>query len=134
MQNDGAIVIGRFYEAPDGRIDKTCGWNDKRTCVLAYFDDDAGPFPIAEVDFRSDWTRQPDLRDFPNARDPLLPREFELFCGVRQRSGLVRLLGTAEDTSTAVAAMVECGIALTEAEKTVIENLRLSHGTTGSGI
>lgn len=71
------IVIGAYYELPDGRIARTIGYNgvDK---VISFATDP--PYKRGEclASTCKNWKKRDDLRDFPNASDPRLPYEFDL--------------------------------------------------------
>jgi hypothetical protein len=84
-------VIGAFYELPDGRIARTYGWNGSTRMVAYYFDTDAPRGSIFEDDM-ADWKRRKDLLDFPNARDPRLPADFDLHWDLKHMSELKQLL------------------------------------------
>ena len=91
IRTENNLVIGAFYEAPDGRIALTCGWSGESREMRYAFDDDTGVHSLPEAEFQA-WTRRADLQDFPNARDPRLPYEFDLAWDVKTHSGLVQLL------------------------------------------
>jgi len=89
---EATVIVGSFHEVPDGRIVKTFGWTGRDQQVKYYFDD--GQYGrIASLDEYLTWKHRPDLDDFPNARDPLLPYEFDLWLDIKHTSELRRLLG-----------------------------------------
>lgn len=81
------LVIGLFYELPDGRIALTSGWTSATGTVSYAFDDEVGLRSIHES-LISDWKPRRDLSDFPNARDPRLPRDFDLYYDIKWLSQL----------------------------------------------
>ncbi len=84
-------VIGAFYELPDGRIVRTYGWGGSTRRVSYRFDTDDAPGSIFEDDM-VDWKLRRDLSDFPNARDPRIPYEFDLYWDLKHMSELERVL------------------------------------------
>lgn len=124
MPQETPLVIGIFYEAPDGRIAKSYGWEGKAGLVSAYFDDDAGSFTVAEKEFRTDWKPRPDLGDFPNARDPRLPYVFDLFWDIKRRSELLVMLASGEDHEEVTQTMGRHGVVLSEAEVAKVAELQ----------
>lgn len=117
---DGGIVIGGFYEMPDGTVAKTYGWDGKGRTVAYFLDGDAGYGSVAADELESSWRRRPDLRDFPDAKDPALPYVFDLNWDAKRRSDLVPLLAgqDAEDVRTAMAVN---GIVLSPDEEEAVE-------------
>jgi len=87
----GEFVIGAFYELPDGRIAKTLGW-DSRSKEISYRLDDGEGSRIVHEAIALVWKRRSDLRDFPNASDPLLPYDFDLWWDIKYMSQLRREL------------------------------------------
>lgn len=85
--NTASVVIGAFYELPDGRIVRTYGWSGITRIVSYSFDDDDGPQRIL-VDETVDWKERKDLRDYPNARNPRLPYAFDLHYDIQYMSDL----------------------------------------------
>lgn len=84
-------VIGAFYELPDGTIARTYGWSGSTRMVAYYFDTDAPRGTIFE-DEMADWKLRSDLVDFPNARDPRLPADFDLHWDMKHLSELESVL------------------------------------------
>jgi hypothetical protein len=82
------IRIGAFYELTDGRICRTSGWNGKLREVRYDLDDGEGTQSV-EIGATTAWAYRPDLDDFPNARDPILPFGFDLHWGLKVRSQLI---------------------------------------------
>jgi len=107
------IVIGSFYEDPDGRIARTFGWDGATRTVSYYYDDGKGGRTIGEADFAS-WKRRADLGDFPDARDPRLPYVFDLFWDVKHLSEIPALLANEEERAEVLEKMREHGIPLPE--------------------
>lgn len=109
-------VIGAFYELPDGRIARTYGWSGPTRMVAYYFDSDAPRASIFEDDM-IDWKHRRDLVDFPNARDPRLPTEFDLYWDIKHVSELERVLraGDHDDIEEIRALVVTHGLAVDEA-------------------
>ena len=108
-------VIGAFYELPDGRVAKTYGWSGTSRRVAYFFDSDAPPASIFE-DNMIDWKRRPDLSDFPNARDPRIPTEFDLYWDIKHMSELERVLQARDhdDIEEICALVVAYGLAVDE--------------------
>jgi hypothetical protein len=86
------IVVGIFYEMPDGRIVKTFGFNNIDKTVSYYLDDDKGTRLVPFYEIKTKWKPRRDLRDFPNARDPRLPYVFDLFWDIKHISQLKRAI------------------------------------------
>lgn len=80
-------TVGIFYELPCGRIAKTYGFNKPKQQISYYFDDNNGSHTVSVELFQS-WKPRPDLTDFPNARDPKLPYEFDLYWDIKYLSEL----------------------------------------------
>ena len=117
------VRIGIHYELPDGRIAMTTGWGGGN---LQYcLDDDKGMRSIVEKDFMA-WKPRPDLKDFPNARDPRLPHSFDLLWDIKTRSQLVEHLKhcDADDEREVRNAMTEHRVVLTPEEATEIDRCR----------
>jgi len=110
------IVVGAFYELPDGRIAKTYGWSGSGRIVSYAFDDDFGGRSLSEADCSS-WKARPDLRDFPNARDPRLPYAFDLQWDIQHHSQLVKALANGGLEVALRRAMAEHGVHLTAEEE-----------------
>lgn len=110
------VVIGAFYELPDGRIAKTYGWSGAGRIVSYAFDDDFGGRSISEGEC-SAWKARPDLRDFPNARDPRLPYAFDLHWDIKHHSQLVEALADGGMEVELRRAMAEHGVRLTAEEE-----------------
>jgi hypothetical protein len=82
------IIIGSFYELPDGSICRTSGWDGRLGEVRYDLDDGEAPRFIDAAETAA-WMPRPDLADFPNARDPILPYGFDLHWGLKVRSQLL---------------------------------------------
>lgn len=91
-------TVGIHYELPNGKIAYTVGFNNIKKTVSYYFDDDSGGHEVSFDDFYT-WTPRTDLRDFPNARDPRLPYEFDLYWDIKYVSQLKRALTRHADES-----------------------------------
>jgi hypothetical protein len=117
------IVIGAYYEMPDGTVARTHGWDGAARTVAYALDDDAGPRTAAAADVEGSWRRRPDLSDFPDARDPSLPFVFDLHWDAKRRSDLVALLA-GDAAEEVAAAMARNGIALTPAEEEAVAAAR----------
>lgn len=124
MAQDSDIVIGLYCEAPDGQIARTFGWGGASGMISYYFDDDRGGRTVHVDEFRASWRMRPDLADFPEARDPILPYTFDLFWDAKRRSDLVTLLADGTEEDEVRKAMEDHGIVLTETETDRIEELR----------
>ncbi len=92
-------VVGILYELPDGRIVNTYGFQDRGDVILYYFDDGKGGLKTTNEEFQT-WKPRRDLYDFPNARNPKLPYEFDLLWDFKYISQLVAdLVGHPEEKS-----------------------------------
>ena len=91
IEND--VVVGAIYELPDKRFVRTFGWDGhvKDPIVSYYFDNGKGGLTCPYSETKS-WKLRNDLKDFPNARDPRLPYEFDLHWDIKYRSDLVKAL------------------------------------------
>lgn len=105
------IVVGQFYELPDGKIARLFGANGPSQTVRYYFDDAQGE-RTAHASEISQWVRRPDLADFPNARDPRLPYVFDLFWDLKYLSCLREELEGHSDEAEIRAKMAEHNIKL----------------------
>lgn len=83
------IVTGGFYELADGRIARVYTYTP--TKVGYYFDGDRKDAhrygEMSHAQLRA-CTYRGDLKDFPNAIDPLLPYAFNLFWDIKHHSEL----------------------------------------------
>jgi len=84
-------TVGIHYELPDGRIVRTFGFNGIEKTIKYYFDDGEGGRTATDVEFQT-WKPREDLRDFPNAKNPRLPYEFDLLWDIKYMSDLHREL------------------------------------------
>lgn len=89
-------TVGIFYELPCGRIAKAYGFNSSKQQISYYFDDDNGSHTVS-LDLFQNWKPRNDLSDFPNARDPILPYEFDLFWDIKYLSDLKRAFHHSHD-------------------------------------
>ncbi|HLD90796.1 MAG TPA: hypothetical protein VI911_07275 [Patescibacteria group bacterium] len=98
MSNE-QIVVGAFYELPDGTIAYTYGYSnkDENAAVVSYYTLPYGEirrYKATTVDKVALWKKRPDLKDFPNSKDPKLPYAFDLYYDIKYLSDLKReLLG-----------------------------------------
>lgn len=90
------IIIGAHYELPGGRIVRTTGANSVSRTVRYYFDDGKGGRVADESEWGT-WKVRRDLRDFPNARDPILPYVFDLLWDLKYQSNLLYVLEHGHD-------------------------------------
>lgn len=86
----GEVILGAYYELPDGRIAITYSGDNRDKTVQYYFDDDEPPMTTSMDIVSSKWKLRRDLRDFPNARDPKLPYDFDLWWDIKTISKLRR--------------------------------------------
>ena len=124
MYERGTIVIGAFYAMPGGVIARTQGWDGRTREVKYRLDDDGGPRLASEAEVLGSWDHRPDLRDFPNARDPVLPFVFDLNWDAKRRSDLPPLLADPDVADDVEAAMREHGIELGEELREQVEAIR----------
>ncbi len=89
-------TIGIFYELLDGRIAYPYLHDGRQQIVGYYFDDDNGSHTISIAEFQK-WKPRRDLKDFPNARDPRLPYEFDLYWDIKYMSQLKRAFENSHD-------------------------------------
>ncbi len=89
--NESNLTVGVFYELPDGRITKTYGGNSVKREVSHYFDKENSN-TISSFEEVKLWKKRKDLKDFPNARDPKLPYEFDLNWDIKYESELKKML------------------------------------------
>lgn len=74
-QHKNTVVIGGFYRRRDGSIVLTHGGNKDHV----YWRTDNEKSGTATREEMDTWEYLPELRDFPNAEDPGLPYEFDLY-------------------------------------------------------
>lgn len=84
------IVIGTFYELPCGKIART--FSSGQVGVGYYLDDGKPSKIISAQEIVDGWLLRRDLKDFPHARDPILPYCFDLFWDIKYTSELNRVL------------------------------------------
>jgi len=85
-------IIGVFYELPDGSIVKTTGWDGRhpeRELVSFYREGGDGESILKSK--TEGWKQRPDLKDFPNAKNPRLPYVFDLFWDIKYTSEIIAL-------------------------------------------
>jgi len=85
------IVVGAYYELPDGKVAYIYGYHGLKRAVSYYFDDDHGGRSTSFEKVKS-WKRRDELKDFPNARDPKLPYVFDLLWDIKHESELKELI------------------------------------------
>lgn len=127
------LVIGMLYELPDGRVARTYGSFERGAKIGYYFDDDSGNHLADTADVVSNWKPREDLEDFPNARDPILPYEFDLFWDIKHRSQLVSALSDGHaDRKAIFEAVARTGVELGDVPavlKTQLQAARARHAT-----
>jgi len=103
MSNE-QIVVGAFYELPDGTIAFVYGYSagkDEASAKISYYTLKYGSIrSYKDTSFVKTvlWKKRPDLKDFPNSKDPKLPYEFDLHYDIKYLSDLKReLLGHPEE-------------------------------------
>lgn len=112
MPESKQIVVGAFYELPDGKIVFVYLQSNKSdTTVFGYYEDGSDP-KTATIGETLLWKRRSDLRDFPNAIDPRLPYEFDLYWDIKHMSNLKRELVGHQFEKEIRQAMVTHGIVL----------------------
>lgn len=99
-------TVGIFYELPCGRIAKTYGYDGAKQRIHYYFDDEAGGHTVSMDEFKS-WKPRTELNDFPQARDPHLPNEFNLFWDIKYMSELKRAIARHHVDLDAIQAAME---------------------------
>lgn len=92
MSSADQIVIGTFYELPCGKIART--FSSGPTGVGYYLDDGNPSKVISAQEIVESWLLRRDLKDFPQARDPILPYCFDLFWDIKYTSELKRVLAS----------------------------------------
>jgi hypothetical protein len=104
MSKDTQIIVGAFYELPDGTIAFVYGYSadkDKASAKISYYTLKYGSIrSYKDTSFAKTvlWKKRPDLKDFPNSKDPKLPYEFDLHYDIKYLSDLKReLLGHPEE-------------------------------------
>ena len=106
------IIVGVYYELPDGRIAYTYGFNGTSKTVVYYFDDDNGSHSVSYDEIQT-WKMRRDLKDFPNARDPRLPYVFDLYWDLKYLSDLKAAIENNHDDLDSIrAAMTDHSIAV----------------------
>ena len=91
MNDEPEIFIGSLHELPDGRIAMTVGYYNPIKTITYHFDDDKGLREVSYEEYKT-WKLRRDLKDFPNARDPLLPYDFDLLFDIKWTSQLKQAL------------------------------------------
>jgi len=99
----GDVVIGILYERSDGSIVKTYGW-DGTDKIVSYYDEVT--YGYANAEEFSTWKPRRDLDDFPNAKDPILPYDFDLCWDIKYTSQLKRALQTDHPDKTEMLEMM----------------------------
>ena len=83
------MIIGGFYELSDGTIVKTYGWGGESRILSYRTEEECLSIHESETE---NWKYRPDLKDFPNAKDPILPYVFDLQWDLKWESQLIREL------------------------------------------
>lgn len=125
------VVIGAFYELPDGRITRILGSSNVTGLVRHYFDDGLGGREIP-VDETAGWLYQEGMEDFPNARDPRLPYVFDLVWDLKYMSDLRAELVGHDDEDEIRETMANLGIVLADEEQGQAEPALLEGSATAS--
>ena len=86
---DTPIFIGIHHERPDGTIVRSYGATPSNS--VTWYDNE-GTYGHASHAEYATWKPRHDLKDFPNARDPLLPYVFDLYWDIKYLSELKRAL------------------------------------------
>jgi hypothetical protein len=109
--DDTNVIVGAFYELPDGRIAYTVQWDGVARAV-GFHCDGCARETVSEEEFGT-WVLRSDLRDFPNAIDPRLPYEFDLWWDIKQLSELREALATGHEDAEDMRDLAQrCGIDL----------------------
>ncbi len=82
------IIVGAFYETPKGVVRVTGSTQTHAQCSF-----DGGKREHIPLEQACDWVPRPDLKDFPDAIDPLLPYVFDLDHDIKNTSQLAWCLG-----------------------------------------
>jgi hypothetical protein len=107
-----SVAAGVHYELPGGKIAYTYGFDDTKKTVMYRFDDDKGGRTADYATVKA-WKPRPDLKDFPNARDPRMPYYFDLVWDLKYTSDVRAALDSGHDESEKIrAALREHGIVL----------------------
>lgn len=89
------IRVGGYYELPSGGVVKVVRVHRNPIDWEWYVDyrDENGHVSSGRI-VLAFWTYRPDLRDFPNAKDPRLPYEFDLLFDIKHVSELKSAIQT----------------------------------------
>lgn len=88
MDKEPDICVGIHHELPNGKIVRTHGVGRGK---VQWHDNDGNVGSATYQEYMT-WIHRPDLKDFPNAKDPLLPYVFDLYWDIKRLSELKRLL------------------------------------------
>ena len=88
----GIIGIGGFYRRFDGEVVKTCGFGPG----FVSWRTDGGHSSVSTPEELATWEWLESARDFPDAKDPELPSEFDLHYDTHTLSDLIREFGGLE--------------------------------------
>lgn len=80
------ILVGIHHERPDGSIVRSYGAGPD---YVLWYDNDRNYGKATHAEYAT-WKHRRDLKDFPNARDPLLPYVFDLYWDIKYLSELRR--------------------------------------------
>lgn len=83
------IHIGAYFERPDGAIAYTTGTCENR--ISYYLTDYDGPYS-ADLDEYATWKYRPDLKDWPDTKNPILPYAFDLHFDIKRLNELKDML------------------------------------------
>lgn len=81
-------IIGAYHELPSGKIAYTYGFSKG---VISYRFEDYTYSSCDQFEYNT-WIYRPDLNDFPDSKDPVLPYVFDLFWDLKRISDLKRYI------------------------------------------
>lgn len=102
------VYINVLHEMPDGKIVRTYGANK---FSVSYFDNERNYGNVCIKDYLT-WKLRRDLKDFPNAKDPILPYVFDLHWDIKYLSDLIRFLPGHDDEDEIRELMVKHNISI----------------------
>ena len=112
MAESKQIIVGVFYELPNGKIIYVYLQSNKLgTTVFGYYEDGSNA-QMATLEEAQLWKERRDLKDFPNAINPRLPYDFDLHWNIKHMSDLKRELVGHQFEKEIRQAMVTHGIVL----------------------
>ena len=87
------LVAGNYYELPNKTIAYAYGFSGKDALHVMYFcDEDGNSWKQSQCYVLKFYKHRPDLQDWPNAKDPKLPYEFDLHWDIKRVSQLKEAL------------------------------------------